>query len=83
MTALLSEQPSPGKISAVGLKLPSDLSFKDWLRVGKTLALAYFRDLPADGADDLHVRILDRNVPARKLRDAPYDPANLRLRDVL
>lgn len=37
MTALLNQQPIPGKISSVGLDLPKELPFDDWLRVGETL----------------------------------------------
>ncbi|TPK50708.1 MULTISPECIES: FAD-dependent oxidoreductase [unclassified Mesorhizobium] len=47
-------------------------------RTGKTVALAYLR--PGVAAEGLTVSILGRELTARELKKAPYDPDNLRLR---
>ena len=47
-------------------------------RVGKPLALAYFREPPQKCS--LEVEILGKKVPAKILHAAPYDPDNLRMR---
>lgn len=49
-------------------------------RVGKSLTLAWFREGTPDPVEELRVGLLDREVCARVLCDAPYDPANTRLR---
>jgi len=50
-------------------------------RTAKSLALAYVR--PGIPAEALAVSILGKELPARVLGEAPYDPGNLRLRGVL
>jgi dimethylglycine dehydrogenase len=47
-------------------------------RTGKVLALAYLR--PDVVEERLAVSILGKELPARALGEAPYDPRNLRLR---
>ncbi len=49
-------------------------------RVGKSLALAWFREGAPASDDELQVGLLDREVCAGVLCNAPYDPANTRLR---
>ncbi|MET3581938.1 dimethylglycine dehydrogenase [Mesorhizobium robiniae] len=49
-------------------------------RTGKTLALAYLR--PGISPEGLTVSILGKELVARELREAAYDPGNLRLRGV-
>ena len=48
-------------------------------RVGKSLALAYFRTMPEPG-DEIQVLILGTLVNARILQQAPYDPDNLKMK---
>lgn len=47
-------------------------------RTGKTIALAYLK--PGVMADNITVSILGKELVARELQEAPYDPGNLRLR---
>jgi dimethylglycine dehydrogenase len=47
-------------------------------RTGKTVALAYLR--PGVAAESLTVSILGKELTARELKRAPYDPDNLWLR---
>jgi dimethylglycine dehydrogenase len=49
-------------------------------RTAKLLALAYLR--PGVSGEALAVSILGEELPTRELGEAPYDPANLRLRGV-
>lgn len=51
-------------------------------RVGKRLALAYFRGDAGDLSAGLTVNLLGREVAARVLARPPYDPDNLILKDV-
>lgn len=50
-------------------------------RVGKRLALAYFRGDAGDLSAGLTVNLLGREVSAHVLARPPYDPANLILKD--
>jgi dimethylglycine dehydrogenase len=47
-------------------------------RTGKTIALAYLR--PGVSAEGLTVSLLGKELAARELKEAAYDPGNLRLR---
>ena len=47
-------------------------------RTGKAISLAYLR--PSASPEGLTVSILGKELPARELREAPYDPGNWRLR---
>ena len=49
-------------------------------RTGKTLALAYLRPNALASGAPLLAQVLGREVPARMLEEAPYDPQNQRLR---
>jgi dimethylglycine dehydrogenase len=49
-------------------------------RTGKTIALGYLR--PGVSAEGLTVSLLGKELAARELQEAPYDPGNLRLRGV-
>lgn len=49
-------------------------------RTGKTLALAYLKPEGLAQGASLTARILGREVPARVLAEAPYDPLNERLK---
>ena len=49
--------------------------------VGYALAFAYLPpDLDAQSAPDIRVQVLSQRLPARILREPPYDPQGLKLR---
>ncbi len=49
--------------------------------VGHALGFAYLPpDLGGRSTADLHVRVLSQRLPARILREPPYDPQGLKLR---
>ncbi len=49
--------------------------------VGHALGFAYLPpDLDARSTSDVHVRVLSQRLPARILREPPYDPQGLKLR---
>ncbi|MCH2271758.1 MAG: hypothetical protein MK510_14785, partial [SAR324 cluster bacterium] len=50
--------------------------------VGQSLAFAYVHPLYAEPGNQLEIRILGRNHSATVLKDAAYDPNNLRLRAI-
>ncbi|MGI9336542.1 MAG: GcvT family protein [Gammaproteobacteria bacterium] len=49
-------------------------------RVGKSLALAYFKDGLPDPGDELRVLLLGDELPASLLPEVPYDPENRRMK---
>ncbi len=50
--------------------------------IGKSLAFAYVQPQYAEPGTKFEIRLLGQNHPATVLKDAAYDPQNLRLRDV-
>jgi len=50
--------------------------------VGQSLAFAYVQPQYTEPGTKFDIRILGKNCPATVLKDAVYDPDNLRLRDL-
>ena len=50
--------------------------------VGQSLAFAYVQPQYTEPGTQFDIRILGKNCPATVLKDAVYDPGNLRLRDL-